>query len=110
MIIVLAVQIYNSFHFLEGEDLIKNPVHDDITILYKYKNWIFTAGIANFLGRRYKNNQIENLSALAPEKSCSTLIKNKVYFGVSFSLPWGQQREAIEQKIDTKNEGDGLTK
>ena len=106
----LAFQIRNQFKLLFGEYVQLAQITDRLMLSYSHKQWLFSIGTNEFLGRDYKCNEYKQLSAYYGYHEYNTAPNGQISLKISYTFPFGRKTEARNQRLQNSDDGDGILK
>lgn len=104
----IVFQIRDQFKTLFGEHIQLAQITDELIINYRHKQWLFSLGINEFLGRNYKCNEYKQLSEYYSFHEYTTAPNCQVSFKLSYTLPFGRKMESKNQRLNNQDNGDGI--
>lgn len=106
----LAFQIRNQFKLLFGEYVQLAQITDRLMLSYSHKQWLFSIGTNEFLGRDYKCNEYKQLSAYYGYHEYNTAPNGQISLKISYTFPFGRKTESRTQRLQNSDDGDGILK
>ena len=106
----LVFQIRNQFKLLFGEYVQLAQITDGLVLSYSHKQWLFSIGTNEFLGRDYKCNEYKQLSASYGYHEYNTAPNGQISLKISYTLPFGRKTESRNQRLNNQDNGDGILK
>ena len=104
----IVFQIRNQFRILYGENVQLAQIWDKLMVSYTHKQWLFSVGIDDFLGRNYRCNEEKQLSGYYGYHEYTTAPHGQISLQISYTLPFGRKTESKDQRLNNQDDGDGI--
>ena len=100
----------NAWEDLWGEQLGIAQRTDLVMLSYRHNLWFFRLGLNEFLGRDYKCNEYQQLSAYYGYHEYNTAPNGQISLKISYTFPFGRKTESRTQRLQNSDDGDGILK